>query len=120
MLRPSLHKYRFHPQRHHLHRRGQGHLAVPGYPIEQLAERTTFLEVAYLILKGELPDQSQLDTFVEDVTFHTYVHENILKVLDGFRYDAHAMGMLISSTAALSTFYQDSKNIRDPDSAGSR
>ena len=94
----------------------KGILRYRGYPIEQLAERTTFLEVAHLIIKGELPNQSELDTFVEDVTFHTYVHENILTVLDGFRYDAHAMGMLISSTSALSTFYQDSKNIQDADS----
>jgi citrate synthase len=94
----------------------KGILRYRGYPIEQLAERTTFLEAAYLILKGELPEQSQLDTFVEDVTFHTYVHENIRTVLDGFRYDAHAMGVLISSTAALSTFYQDSKNVRDAES----
>ena len=83
----------------------KGILRYRGYPIEQLAERTTFLEVAYLILKRELPSQLQLDDFVQDITYHTYVHENILTVLDGFRYDAHAMGMLISSTAALSTFY---------------
>ena len=90
----------------------KGILRYRGYPIEQLAERTTFLEVAYLILKRELPSQLQLDDFVQDITYHTYVHENILTVLDGFRYDAHAMGMLISSTAALSTFYPDSKDIR--------
>ena len=94
----------------------KGILRYRGYPIEQLAERTTFLEVAYLILNGELPNQSQLDAFVHEVTYHTYVHENIVKVLDGFRYDAHAMGILISSTAALSTFYPDSKQIHDPKS----
>lgn len=93
-----------------------GILRYRGYPIEQLAERATHLEVAYLILKGELPTQGQLDDFVHQVTFHTYVHENILKVLDGFRYDAHAMGILISSTAALSTFYPDSKDIHNPES----
>ena len=95
---------------------GKGILRYRGYPIEQLAERATFLEVAYLILKGELPTQDQLDDFVEQVTFHTYVHENILKVLDGFRYDAHAMGILCSSIAALSTFYPDSKDVRDAQS----
>ena len=94
----------------------KGILRYRGYPIEQLAERTTFLEVSYLLLKGELPTRSELDGFVQDVTFHTYVHENILKVLDGFRYDAHAMGMLISATAAMSTFYQDSKDVQDPSS----
>ena len=92
---------------------GEGILRYRGYPIEQLAERATFLEVAYLILKRELPTREQLDDFVQEVTFHTYVHENILKVLDGFRYDAHAMGILCSSIAALSTFYPDSKNVRD-------
>src|SRR5687768_14844884 len=93
-----------------------GILRYRGYPIEQLAERATHLEVAYLLLKGELPTREQLDDFVHQVTFHTYVHENILKVLDGFRYDAHAMGILISSTAALSTFYPDSKDIHNPQS----
>jgi citrate synthase len=94
----------------------KGILRYRGYPIEQLAERASHLEVAYLLLKGELPTQAELDDFVHQVTFHTYVHENILKVLDGFRYDAHAMGILISSTAALSTFYPDSKDIHNPHS----
>jgi citrate synthase len=94
----------------------KGILRYRGYPIEQLAERASYLEVAYLLLKGELPTRAQLDDFVHQVTFHTYVHENILKVLDGFRYDAHAMGILISSTAALSTFYPDSKDIHNPQS----
>jgi citrate synthase len=93
-----------------------GILEYRGYPIEQLADRASFLEVAYLILQGELPKQGELDQFVQEVTFHTYVHENILKVLDGFRYDAHAMGMLISSVAALSTFYPDAKEVDDPHS----
>ena len=92
----------------------KGILEYRGFPIEQLAERASFLEVAYLILKGELPKQQELDKFVEEVTFHTYVHENILKVIDGFRYDAHAMGMLISTVAALSTFYPDAKDVDDP------
>jgi citrate synthase len=91
----------------------KGILEYRGYPIEQLAERASFLEVAYLILKGDLPNTAELDQFVQDVTFHTYVHENILKVIDGFRYDAHAMGMLISTVAALSTFYPDAKNVDD-------
>ena len=91
-----------------------GILRYRGYPIEQLAERSSHLEVAYLLLKGELPNQSELDTFVHDVTFHTYVHENMTKLLDGFRYDAHAMGMMISATAALSTFYPEAKDIQDP------
>ena len=95
----------------------RGILRYRGYPIEQLAERATYLDVAYLILKGELPTEEEFDDFVQQVTFHTYVHENIVKVLDGFRYDSHAMGILISTVGALSTFYPDSKNIRD---AGSR
>ncbi len=93
-----------------------GILRYRGYPIEQLAERSNFLEVAYLILRGELPDQEQLDGFVHDITFHTYVHENITTLLDGFRYDAHAMGMLISSVAALSTFYPEAKDVDDEES----
>ena len=91
-----------------------GVLRYRGYAIEQLAERSSFLEVAYLILKGELPDQDELDQFVHDITFHTYVHENILTFLDGFRYDAHAMGMMVSAVAALSTFYPEAKEVRDP------
>ncbi len=94
---------------------GKGILRYRGYPIEQLAERASFLEVAYLILKGELPTQDELDTFVHDVTFHTYVHENITQMFDAFRYDAHAMGMMISAVAALSTFYPEAKEVRDAD-----
>jgi citrate synthase len=94
---------------------GEGILRYRGYPIEQLAERSSHLEVAYLILKGELPSQSQLDDFVHDVTFHTYVHENITDLFEGFRYDAHAMGMVISGVSALSTFYPEAKDIRNPD-----
>ena len=93
----------------------EGILRYRGYPIEQLAERSTHLEVAYLILKGELPTKDELDQFVHDVTFHTYVHENILDLLEGFRYDAHAMGMVISGVAALSTFYPDAKKIDEPE-----
>jgi len=96
----------------------QGILRYRGYPIEQLAEQSDHLEVSYLILNGQLPNQSQLDQFVHDVTFHTYVHENILELLGGFRYDAHAMGMMISAVAALSTFYPDAKEIDDPENRG--
>jgi citrate synthase len=91
-----------------------GILRYRGYPIEQLAERSSHLEVAYLILKGELPTQDQLDDFVHQVTFHTYVHENITELVGAFRYDAHAMGMVTSMVAALSTFYPDSKELDDP------
>jgi citrate synthase len=94
---------------------GKGILRYRGYPIEQLAERASHLEVAYLLLKGELPTQSELDGFVHDVTFHTYVHENITDLFEGFRYDAHAMGMVISGVAALSTFYPEAKDVHDPD-----
>lgn len=91
----------------------QGILHYRGYPIEQLAENASFLEVAHLLLRKELPTKPELDTLVHDITYHTYIHENILKFLDGFRYDAHAMGILISATAALSTFYPDSKEVHN-------
>jgi len=93
---------------------GEGILRYRGYPIEELAEHSSFLEVAHLLLKKELPTKPELDTFVHDITYHTYIHENILKFLDGFRYDAHAMGILISAMAALSTFYPESKEVHDP------
>ena len=92
----------------------KGILRYRGYPIEQLAEKATFLEVAYLLRHGELPDQGQYDAWVHDITFHTYVHENIRKFLEGFRYDAHPMNMLCSSVAALSSFYPKARNIQDP------
>ena len=92
---------------------GKGILEYRGYPIEQLAEQSSYLEVAYLILNGDLPNQDELDGFVHEVTYHTYVHENVLTILQGFRYDAHAMGMMISTVAALSTFYPESKDIED-------
>ena len=94
---------------------GKGVLEYGGYPIEQLAERSSFLEVAYLILRGELPSQTELDDFVHSITNHTYVHENIRTVMDGFRYDAHAMSMLISGVSALGTFYPRARNVRDAD-----
>ena len=87
----------------------KGILWYRGYPIEQLAEKTTFLEVAYLILQGELPTQKQLDEWTWQVTHHTWVHENVKKFMDGFHHDAHPMGMFISTVAALSTFYPDAK-----------
>ncbi|MFO0095588.1 MAG: citrate/2-methylcitrate synthase, partial [Gemmatimonadaceae bacterium] len=92
----------------------KGILRYRGYPIEQLAENATFLEVAYLLRHGYLPDQKQYDTWVHDITFHTYVHENIRKFLEGFRYDAHPMNMLCSATAALSSFYPQARDIHDP------
>ena len=93
-----------------------GVLRYRGYPIEQLAERSTYLEVAYLLIHGELPTQSQYDAWVHDITYHTYIHENVRKrFLEGFHHDAHPMGMLVSAVAALSTFYKDAKNIMDPE-----
>ena len=90
-------------------------LQYRGYPIEQLAEQSTFLETAYLLIHGELPMQPQLGDWVESITHHTFIHENIRKLLEGFRYDAHPMGMLVSLLGALSTFYPEAKNIRDPE-----
>jgi citrate synthase len=92
----------------------KGILRYRGYPIEQLAEQSTFLEVAWLLRHGELPDQKEYDQFVHDITYHTYVHENMRKFLEGFRYDAHPMAMLNSAVAALSSFYPSSRNIMDP------
>jgi citrate synthase len=91
-----------------------GILRYRGIPIEQLAEKSTFLEVAYLLLNGDLPDKAQLDKWTRDVTLHTMIHENMRKrFVDGFHYDAHPMGMFISATAALGTFYDDAKDIFD-------
>jgi citrate synthase len=89
----------------------QGILEYRGYPIEQLAEHSDFLETAYLILFGELPTGRQLSEWVTSVTMHTMLHENIKKFLEGFRYDAHPMGMFLSAVGALSTFYPDAKDI---------
>ncbi|MCB8914563.1 MAG: citrate synthase [Thermoleophilales bacterium] len=91
-----------------------GILEHRGIPIEQLCEHSTFLEVAYLLVFGELPTRPQLEAWVFDVTHHTFVHEDIKKFLTGFRYDAHPMGMLLASTGALSTFYPDANQILDP------
>ncbi len=93
-----------------------GVLEYRGYPIEQLAEQSTFLEVAYLLVHGELPTAPELDAWVHDITTHTFIHENFRKHLfDAFNHDAHPMGMLISGVAALSTFYPGAKAIDDPD-----
>ncbi|MGB5808886.1 MAG: citrate/2-methylcitrate synthase, partial [Polyangiales bacterium] len=92
----------------------KGILRYRGYPIEQLAEQSTFLEVAYLLLTGELPTELELDPFDHDITHHTLVHENIREFIDSFRYDAHPMGILCSTVAALSTFYPDAKDLSDP------
>jgi citrate synthase len=94
----------------------KGILRYRGYPIEQLAEKATFLETAWLLRKGELPAKKEYDQWVHDITFHTYVHENIKSFLTGFRYDAHPMSMLCSAVAALSSFYPEAKNISDPES----
>jgi len=93
----------------------KGILRYRGYPIEQLADRASFLEVAWLLRQGELPTQQQYDRWVHDITFHTYVHENIKNFLQGFRYDAHPMSMLCSTVAALSSFYPNAKDIHDPE-----
>jgi citrate synthase len=92
-----------------------GILRYRGYPIEELAERSTYLETAYLILHGELPTRPQLADWTDKVMHHTFIHESIKKFLDGFHYDAHPMGMMISAIAALSTFYPDAKEIFNPE-----
>ncbi len=93
----------------------RGILRYRGYPIEQLAEKSDYLETAYLVLNGELPTAEQLKTWKFDVTHHTFVHESIKKFMEGFHYDAHPMGVLVSTVAALSTFYPESRNIADPE-----
>ena len=93
----------------------RGILRYRGYPIEQLAEKCSFLEVAYLLLNGELPLPEELDTWTADITRHTMIHENLKKFMEGFHYDAHPMGMLMSTVAALSTFYPAARHIHDPE-----
>jgi citrate synthase len=93
----------------------KGILRYRGYPIEQLAEKASFLEVAWLLRHGELPDQAHYDKWVHNITYHTYVHENIKRFLEGFRYDAHPMSMLGSAVAAMSAFYPAAKDIMDPE-----
>ena len=93
----------------------KGILRYRGYPIDQLAEKCTFLEVAYLVLFGELPTESELSDWTHEITHHTMLHETTKKFLEGFHYDAHPMGMFISTVAALSTVYPDSRNVLDPE-----
>jgi len=93
----------------------KGVLIYRGYPIEILAEKSNYLEVAYLLLNGELPTKIEFDKWEHDLTHHTYIHENIKKFIDGFRYDAHPMGMLLSTVGALSTFYPEASDIFNPD-----
>jgi len=93
----------------------QGILEYRGYPIEQLAEHSTFMEVAYLLQHGELPTQTQLDEWVHSITYHTFIHENLKQFIEGFRYNAHPMGMLMATVSALSTFYPEASKIGDPE-----
>ncbi|MBI3241855.1 MAG: citrate synthase [Chloroflexi bacterium] len=93
----------------------KGILRYRGYPIEQLAEKSTYLETAYLIYHGELPSKAQLDEWTYQITHHTFLHENLKHLMETFRYDAHPMGMFISTVAALSTFYPEANRVRDPD-----
>jgi citrate synthase len=98
-----------------------GILRYRGYPIEQLASQSTYLEVAYLLIHGELPTALQLEAWTNEIRYHTYIHENMRKrFVDGFHYDAHPMGMLISAIAALSTFYPEAKQITDPEARSIR
>jgi citrate synthase len=92
----------------------RGILRYRGYPIQELAERASFLEVAWLLLEGELPDHRQLQEWTDEVVHHTFIHENIKKFIDGFHHDAHPMGILVGTVGALSTFYPDAKRIDDP------
>ena len=92
-----------------------GILRHRGYPIEQLAEQSTYLEVAYLLIHGELPTTAELEAWTHEITYHTFLHENVKRLMEGFRYDAHPMGMLVSVTAALSTFYPEAVEVEDPE-----
>ena len=94
----------------------KGILRYRGYPIDELAEKGTYLEIAYLLVHGELPSPSQYSEWVRKITYHTMIHESLKKFMDGFNYDAHPMGMLIGTVAAMSTFYPDAQNIHDPES----
>jgi citrate synthase len=92
----------------------KGILRYRGYPIDELAEKGTYLEIAYLLVHGELPSPSQYSEWVRQITFHTMIHESLKKFMDGFNYDAHPMGMLIGTVAAMSTFYPEARDIHDP------
>ena len=116
VLRPGLHEHGLVPFGDHLHRRrGRHPRSTAAIPIEQLCEQSSYLEVAYLLVFGELPTKPQLERWVFDVTHHTFVHEDIKNLFETFRYDAHPMGMLLSGVGALSTFYPDAKHIDDPE-----
>ena len=93
----------------------KGILLYRGIPIQQLADHSNYLEVAYLSLFGELPTKDELDKWTYEVTHHTFLHENLKQLMAAFRYDAHPMGMFVSSVAALSTFYPEARQVRDPD-----
>jgi citrate synthase len=93
----------------------KGILRYRGYPIEQLAEQSTYLEVAYLLIHGELPGKAELEAWTHEITYHTFLHENVKRLMEGFRYDAHPMGMLVSVIAALSTFYPEAVDVDDPE-----
>ena len=93
----------------------RGILRYRGYPIDQLAERSTYLETAYLLIFGELPTQEELAHWAHDITHHTFLHENVKRLMEGFRYDAHPMGLLVSIVAALSTFYPEASDVDDAD-----
>ncbi len=92
----------------------KGILRHRGYPIEQLAKHSTFLEVAYLLISGKLPSKGQLDYWTQRIMRHTYIHENLAQLIEAFRYDAHPMGILVSSIAAMSTFHPEARNVDDP------
>src|SRR2546430_15440980 len=94
----------------------RGILRYRGYPIEELAEKSSFLETAYLIVKGELPTASHFRMWQRNIKMHTLVHENLKQFIQGFRYDAHPMGILIGTVGALSTFYPEAKNVMDLES----
>ncbi len=93
----------------------KGILRYRGYPVDQLAEKASFLEVAYLLINGELPNKSQLADWEDQITHHTFVHENVRTFVNGFRYDAHPMGMLVATVGAMSTFYPGAKDVLDPE-----
>ncbi|HZI93311.1 MAG TPA: citrate synthase [Patescibacteria group bacterium] len=93
----------------------QGILWYRGYPIEDLAEKSNYLETAYLLLFGELPTQAQFEDWIFQITHHTFIHENVKHMMDSFRYDAHPMGMLVSTMGALSTYYPEAKIVNDPE-----
>ena len=117
VLRPGLHRPPPPPPSAITDLDGEaGILRYRGYPIEQLAEHSTYLEVAYLLIHGELPTAEQYEAWMHDITYHTFIHENVRKrFMEGFHHDAHPMGMLVSAIAALSTFYPEAKDIDDPE-----